>query len=529
MYYLGQLSLKKKIVSFFLVLILGFGIVGIYSVSQSYFLGSNVVDLVNQSDEVQKAALSSSMINQEIQFLTLNASAGSLKAEKLMAMKKDVDQSFEKVTSFIEKQKNSDLDASYKKYKETSAKVMDLLVKNDALTAAELALGDLRNHYADFNLKLNGTINAESERSKAFVSAVVSRAKSLLFLMVGLSICGLVFGIFLVNRIVNPMAAANRILLESVTKIRNISGGVKEKTAAIGKSSDTISGSIQETSSIMVELNQMIDLTKTNMEKSVETSNVSSDATKRCQDSMTKLNAAMEQGKEMNGNFYSSMQNVLKEIDSLVNIMKEISTKTNMINDIVFQTKLLSFNASVEAARAGESGKGFAVVAEEVGNLATLSGTASKEIGQIVNRSVSAVTNLANSTKSIVTELTEGLNNTIERGRESAAESTSTLGEVLQSFGELQEQLHKVLEASTQQAKGVDQVNKAMIELATISEQNNSSAAESVQSTEELLSTSDELNNITRSINGLIYGGAENEQSADIVRPNFAQSIKKAA
>jgi hypothetical protein len=73
-----------------------------------------------------------------------------------------------------------------------------------------------------------------------------------------------------------------------------------------------------------------------------------------------------------------------RKISEIVELVKEIGNKTKVINDIVFQTKLLSFNASVEAARAGEHGKGFAVVAEEVGNLASMSGQASKEISALL-------------------------------------------------------------------------------------------------------------------------------------------------
>ena len=75
----------------------------------------------------------------------------------------------------------------------------------------------------------------------------------------------------------------------------------------------------------------------------------------------------------------------------ILGYIKSIEEKTKVINDIVFQTKLLSFNASVEAARAGEQGKGFAVVAEEVGNLATMSGTSAEEISKLLESSISHI------------------------------------------------------------------------------------------------------------------------------------------
>ena len=92
------------------------------------------------------------------------------------------------------------------------------------------------------------------------------------------------------------------------------------------------------------------------------------------------VNRSIDEIKETNGRILRQMEKGNRELGSIVKIISEIGDKTEIIDDIVFQTKLLSFNASIEAARAGENGRGFAVVAEEVGNLAQMSGNASKDM-----------------------------------------------------------------------------------------------------------------------------------------------------
>ena len=76
---------------------------------------------------------------------------------------------------------------------------------------------------------------------------------------------------------------------------------------------------------------------------------------------------------------------MMEAVDGIQKNSKEIANISLLIEDIAQQTNMLSLNASIEAARAGEQGKGFSVVASEVGKLADRSATSAKDISSLSN------------------------------------------------------------------------------------------------------------------------------------------------
>ena len=130
---------------------------------------------------------------------------------------------------------------------------------------------------------------------------------------------------------------------------------------------------------------------------------------------------------------------------------KKIADIINVIDEIAFQTNLLALNAAVEAARAaGEQGRGFAVVASEVRNLAGRSATAAKEIKALINESVQKVSD----------------------GSDLVNQSGQTLDEIVNSVKRVTDIIAEISAASQEQAAGIDQVNKAVIQMDQSTQQN---------------------------------------------------------
>ncbi len=129
---------------------------------------------------------------------------------------------------------------------------------------------------------------------------------------------------------------------------------------------------------------------------------------------------------------------------------RQIVDIIGVIDGIAFQTNILALNAAVEAARAGEQGRGFAVVATEVRNLAQRSAAAAREIKQLIGDSVTR----------------------IDAGSELVNEAGQTMGEIVDSVRRVTDIMGQISSASVQQEANIVQINQAVSDIDTVTQQN---------------------------------------------------------
>ncbi len=141
---------------------------------------------------------------------------------------------------------------------------------------------------------------------------------------------------------------------------------------------------------------------------------------------------------------------VAQSMDGISQSSSRITEIIHLIEGVAFQTNILALNAAVEAARAGEQGRGFAVVAAEVRALAQRTTAAAKEI------------------KQLITESTER----ISTGSEHTNVALARMKSALEAVGNVSTVLDEISNASAEQTLGISQINEAIAQMDSITQQN---------------------------------------------------------
>jgi len=146
------------------------------------------------------------------------------------------------------------------------------------------------------------------------------------------------------------------------------------------------------------------------------------------------------------------------------NASRKIADILTLIDELAFQTNLLALNAAVEAARAGEQGRGFAVVASEVRSLAQRSAAAASEVRTLIQDSLQKV----------------------EDGSTLVTRSGEALEAIVASVKRVTDHAAEIAAASQEQSRGIDQVNRAVVQMEQVT-QANAAQTEEVASTAHAL------------------------------------------
>ena len=209
----------------------------------------------------------------------------------------------------------------------------------------------------------------------------------------------------------------------------------KEGSSEVSRGASSQAASIEEMSASLQEMTSQTKMT----------AQYATDAT----DFSRKAKDAADRG-------VKEISNMTTAVSDIRNSSAEISKIIKVINDIAFQTNLLALNAAVEAARAGEAGKGFAVVAEEVRSLAQNSAQAARDTAAMIEQS----------------------NECAERGVSSADRVDKVFQEIADTNQKVNELLESINTASNEQATGIDQVNRGVNVLASVTQANAASSSD---------------------------------------------------
>ena len=332
-------------------------------------------------------------------------------------------------------------------------------------------------------------------------------------------------GLFVANQLSTTLQNISTELSHGAEQVSSISTDVASASTELSESSAEQAASLQETVSSIDEVSAMVANNADNSQKSLGVSEENQKTANTGKQVVENMMEAIHEIQQSNNEVMKQVDDNNREMTGIVNLINEIGEKTRVINDIVFQTKLLSFNASVEAARAGEHGKGFAVVAEEVGKLASMSGSAAKDISQLLDNSIQKVESIVNESKQKAQVILTVGQEKIKIGQKTAEDCKVVLEEIYQKSFSVNEMMKSINNASQEQATGVREISQAMNQLNTTIQQNTTASQQCAVSAENLKMQSGILGTLVDQLQSTISG--QKNQSAQGAMITFHKNEKQ--
>jgi methyl-accepting chemotaxis protein len=243
--------------------------------------------------------------------------------------------------------------------------------------------------------------------------------------------------------ITRPLSRAISDLASGADQVTDASGQVSDASRKLAESASEQASTLEETTSALEEM--------------AASAKQNADHAKRADEYMVQAGKTISEANV-------AMKETSTAMEEISQASEQIGRIIRVIEEIAFQTNLLALNAAVEAARAGEHGKGFAVVAEEVRGLALRAAQAAKETDGLLAQTGSRVS----------------------RGVELSRTTSGSFAKIGEFAAKAADLVAQIARASAEQARGVGQVNTAMVQMDRITQSDAATAEQSAAASQEL-------------------------------------------
>ena len=270
----------------------------------------------------------------------------------------------------------------------------------------------------------------------------------------------------------------------SLMVVRRINAGLREAVVGLSEGAEQMAAAAKQVSTTSQMLAQGTSEQAASLEETSASSHEMASTTARnAQNS--------RQSAELMGMVDRRVVDANQTLNQMVASMNEINASSDkiakiikVIDEIAFQTNILALNAAVEAARAGEAGMGFAVVADEVRNLAQRSAQAAKDTAALIEESI---------------ERSKG-------GGSKLDQVAAAIRAITEGASKVKMLVDEVNLSSEEQAKGVDQISRAIAQMGQVTQKAAAGAEESASAGEELSAQSETLRQIVRDLRAMVAG-----------------------
>ncbi len=295
-------------------------------------------------------------------------------------------------------------------------------------------------------------------------AAIVSRSRWNAFVLIGLSLAAsmvvplVVFGI---SRLLRELASD---LSAGAQQVSSAAAEVSSSAQSLAQGTSEQAASLEETAASSEEVTSQ---TRQNAGRSQSAANLTTKATEL----VTTANHNL-------GQMIGSMQEINASSDKIARIIK-------VIDEIAFQTNILALNAAVEAARAGEAGMGFAVVADEVRSLAQRSAQAARDTAGLIEESIAR------------SHDGQGKLDLVAQG----------IHDITANVTEIKALVDEVNLGSADQARGIEQIAKAVSQMDQLTQKAAAHAEQSASAGEQLSAQAMTMNEIVSKLTSLVGAG----------------------